>query len=404
MCKHDEPELKEWHRRIQRAGQSGIIAAMNYRESLPACRDVRPFRIPVLFLTFVLQFCTPVLWAAEVQGLYQASVPVASRDDERVRQQAFTTAMRQVIVKLSGRTDALEQPDIRRALGSAQNYVEAWAYRAMPVAVAPGEAGADAPGIALEVVFFESQLQELLDSAGIALWPRNRPDTLLWVVEQDVNGRRSLLAADSPVHARLQALAAERAMPLIVPILDLQDRLALRPDILWELDPAAIQGASSRYGTDSVLVLRIMQLVSGDVIARAEHHLRGLVRELDALEQPLDPFLAGSIDLTARELASNYGVFVSAQQNFDTRVMLAVAGVDSAAAYAAVLRYLENLAVVKDIQPVQVDGGDLLLDVSTGGQLRQLIETLALDRRLQALQEPVRDGQIFRLDYRWQGP
>src|SRR5690606_848535 len=152
-------------------------------------------------------------------------------------------------------------------------------------------------------------LQTLLDTAGIALWPRNRPDTLLWIVEQDTNGRRSLLGTDSPMVARLQALAAERAMPLISPILDLQDRLALRPDILWELDPAAIQGASSRYGSDSVLVLRIMQLVSGDVIARAEHHLRGLVRELDMLEVPLEQVLSGSIDLAARELASNYGVF-----------------------------------------------------------------------------------------------
>jgi hypothetical protein len=376
---------------------------MDYRETIRACRAV--WRRWATCVLGCLLLCAAVpLQAAEVQGLYQASVPVQSRDNERERQQAFAAALRQVLVKLSGRTDALEHPDIRRAIAAPQSYVDAWAYRSLP---APAEAALEpaAPAIALEVTFFEGELQSLLDTAGIALWPRNRPDTLLWIVEQDAGGRRSLLGTDSPVVARLQALAAERAMPLISPILDLQDRLALRPDILWELDPVAIQGASSRYGTDSVLVLRIMQLVSGEVIARAEHHLRGLVRELDSLEEPLEPFLAASIDLTARELASNYGVFASAQrQQQDTRVSLQVEAVDSVEDYAGVLNYLENLAVVKDVQPLRVNGAQLVLEVSTGGQLRQLIETLALDRRLQALQEPVREADGFRLDYRWQGP
>lgn len=348
--------------------------------------------------------------AAEVGGLYQATVPLQSRDDERERQQAFATAMREVLVKLSGRTDALQNADVRRALGTAQTYVEAWAYRSLPVADAATGASTSTAitattagtGVALEVSFFQSQLQSLLESAGIPVWPANRPDTLLWIVEQDASGQRTLADNSSPLVSELRAHAAERAMPLISPILDLQDRLALRPDQLWSLDAAAISGASARYGTDSVLVLRIMHLVSGDVIARAEHHLRGLVRELDALEAPLQPFLADSIDLAARELAANYGVFVSGVEN-STQVSLQVQGIDSIDDYAGVLRYLEGLAVVKGVQVARAEGALLVLDVSTTGQLRQLIETLALDRRLQALSDAVRDGEGFQLSYQWQG-
>lgn len=381
---------------------------MDYRETTSTCRAA--IAVLAAFFLLICGLAAVPLHAAEVSGLYQASVPVASREDERERQQAFVIALRQVLVKLSGRTDTLEHADIRRALGSAQTYVEAWAYRSPPAAVAtPGAEPAPpaAPGIVLEVSFFQSQLQGLLDTAGIPLWPQNRPDTLLWIVEQDAAGQRSLLGSDSPVYAALQALAAERAMPLISPVLDLQDRLALRPDILWELDPAAILGASSRYQTDSVLVLRIMHLVSGDVIARAEHHLRGLVQQVDVLEAPLEPFLVSSIDLAARELASNYGVFVSGvagAAEIGARASLTVGGVDSVEDYAGVLRYLEGLAVVKSVQVTQASGAALVLDVSTGGQLRQLIETLALDRRLQPLNEPVREGTGFLLNYQWQGP
>lgn len=378
---------------------------MDYRETPSTCRAA----IATLgaFWLFFLCLAAVPLQAAEVAGLYQASVPVTSREDERERQQAFVTALRQVLVKLSGRTDILENADIRPALGSVQTYVEAWAYRSVPAVPAADPLLQADPAVALEVTFFQSQLQNLLDAAGIPLWPQNRPDTLLWIVEQDLSGQRSLLGRDSPVVASLQALAAERAMPLISPILDLQDRMALRPDVLWELDPAAILGASSRYQTDSVLVLRIIQVVGGAVIARAEHHLGGLVQQVEVLEAPLEPFLSASIDLAARELASNYGVVLSGTagpEDLSTQASLKVDGVDSVEDYAGVLRYLEGLAVVKNVQLASANGATLVFDVSTGGQLRQLIETLALDRRLQPLGEPVREGQRFNLYYQWQGP
>jgi len=394
--------------------QQGIRVSwrpMNYRQTSVTCRAG-----PRLMATFCLFFLTILLpvQAAEVSGLYQATVPVSSRDDTAERQQAFVAALRQVLVKLSGRTDILEQTDIRRALGSVQTYVETWAYRSLPPAPAsaasadpgpaPAPSGALDAGIALDVTFYQAQLQTLLDGAGIALWPSNRPDTLVWIVEQDLAGQRTLQGSESDVLAALRALAAERAMPLISPVLDLQDRLALRADQLWELDAATIIGASSRYGTDSVLVLRILHLVNGDVIAHAEHHLRGLVQQVDVVGAPINGFLAGSIDLAARELAGNYGVFVSRAQDAATRVRLDVAGVDRIEDYAGVLRYLEGLAVVNKVQVARANGTDLQLDVSTGGQLRQLIEALALDRRLQALSEPVREGQFFTMRYQWQGP
>jgi len=378
---------------------------MDYRETASTCRAA--IASLAVFCLFFLSFAAAPLHAAEVAGLYQASVPVVSREDERERQQAFVTALRQVLVKLSGRTDTLEHPDVRSALASVQTYVEAWAYRSVSAEVSATVDQPVDPLIALEVTFFQTELQSLLDTAGILLWPQNRPDTLLWIVEQDATGQRTLLGRDSPVFTTLQAHAAERAMPLISPVLDLEDRLALRPDVLWALDPAAILAASSRYQTDSVLVLRIMYLVSGDVIARAEHHLRGLVQQVDVLEAPLEPFLAASIDLAARELASNYGVSVSgvtAAEDLSTQASLKVDGVTNIDAYAGVLRYLEGLAVVKSLQLASATGATLVFDVSTGGQLRQLIETLALDRRLQSLSEPVREGVRFNLHYQWQGP
>lgn len=379
-----------------------MIGPMNLRAFLPLFR-------PVLALLVVLQLSLglllqPVL-AAEVSGLYQATVTVASRDDTKERQQAFTATMRQVLVKLSGRTDTLTNPVITAALRSPQSYVESWAYRTSPVEAAGTTPTTALERLVLEAAFFSAQIQDLLESAGIPVWPSNRPDTLLWVVMQDSPGSRSLLGTGntgSELLAQLTSSAAELGLPLITPILDLQDQLALRPDVLWSLDIAAITQASARYQAESILVLRLNPAPGGQVVAKAMYLFRGQAVELEAVEAPLQTFLADSVGMAARELAANYAIVMSDAADTTARVNLVVKGIDSIAAYAGLLGYLEALPVVQGVEVVRVRADALELKLSTGGQLRQLIESIALDRKLLPLAEPVRENQVVSLQYQWQ--
>jgi uncharacterized protein len=347
----------------------------------------------------LLQLAAVPVFAAEVAGLYQATVPVSSREDLRERQTAFATALRQVLLKLSGRSDTLQNPVISRALANAQPYVEAWVYRSQPrVEQGSGEQ------LVLEASFFRAQIQELLESAGIGVWPENRPDTLLWVALQDAPGLRSLVGHEGVGNEYLEQLAraaAERGLPLVTPILDLQDQMTLRPDLLWSFDQEALRRASARYQVDSILAVRLYPLPGGQVFAKAQHLFRDQVTELDALESSLSDFLAASIGMVASELAANYSVTMSRIDN-STRVRLQVEGITSIADYAGVLTYLQSLAMVQSVQVVRVQGEMMELELGTGGQVRQLIDSMALDRRLLPQSEPVRQQQLINLLYRWQ--
>ncbi len=361
----------------------------------------------VFFVAAWLVQTLPAL-AAEVPGLYVASATVSSRDDERERQRGFNAGLREVLVKLTGRRDTLDNPVVMRALSSPQSYVETWAYNSIlpddPFAQ-PGQTAQ----IQLQVTFFQAGIQQLLNDAAIAIWPRNRPETLVWIAVQDELGER-FRATEQPeeggdIVAALRAEADKRGVPLLLPLLDFTDLSSLNTEQLWNFDINTLRIASSRYGSESILALRVFRSLSGDVIAKAVYVFRDQVLEFDVLEDTLQSFVEGSIDLVAVNLSRYYAILLSGTNDgSEDQVLLTVDGVGSAADYAGLMQYLNSLAVVSGVQVLSAKGATLELQLSTGGQARQLVESVALDRRLTALGEVMRNGPEVRMHYRWSQP
>lgn len=360
-----------------------------------------------VFCTFVLMLITAApVQSAEVTGLYVSSATVTSRDNERERQQGFSAGLREVVVKLSGRRDTLDNPVIARALGSPQSYVETFAYNTLLPADPLAQPGQPAQ-IELQATFFQAGIQQLLNDAGIPIWPSNRPDTLLWITVQDELGERYRASAEpeegGDLIAAVRAEAARRGVPVLLPLLDFSDLSSLSIEQLWNFDINALRIASSRYRSESILALRVFRSLSGDVSAKAVYIFRDQVQEFDVLESPLEPFIEGSIDLVAANLASYYAILLSGanNNNSEEQVLLTVDGVGSAGDYAGLMRYLNGLAVVSGVQVLGAKGASIELQLSTGGQARQLVESIALDRRLTALGEVTRIGPQVRMHYQW---
>src|SRR5690606_26736729 len=127
----------------------------------------------------LLLMCMPA-FAAEVTGLYEGTSPVSSRSDARERTQAFSSAMADMLVRLTGRDDVLELPELRAALNAPQPYVETWVYQSLPAAE-PGQP----EQLVIDISFYQAEVQRLLDGARVPVWPSSRPETLLWVVVQE---------------------------------------------------------------------------------------------------------------------------------------------------------------------------------------------------------------------------
>lgn len=375
------------------------MKSLDFQEKIRV--STRLIRCLVLPLAVLLAGISDRAVAVEVPALYQGSTQVTSRDSARERQRAFRDALGQVLIKNTGSTEVINHPVIRRALNNADDYVDTWSYRSVPAT--PGGDGEE-PGIEINVTFFEPEVLSLLDNAEIPLWPRNRPYTLVWVAVQEELGDRQLVGSSSSefrdVMDTLQAEAARRGLPLLLPVLDFEDRRAIGVEDVWDMNREKLLAASGRYQSESILAIRLVKTLGGEVIGKSSYLFRDQVMALESFEDSEEEFLRDSIDLAARELSAYYAVLLSGTDS-NMEVNLTVNGIDSVEDYAGLLDYVGQLTDVNDIHIDSVDQETVKLKLSTGGQLRQLVETIALNRNMTPTGELVRnDNQVY-MSYRW---
>lgn len=361
--------------------------------------------LSVLLITLSLLLFLPASFAIEIEDLYQATIRVESRDSEQERRRAFSEAMAEVMAKVSGLSTSGNSASIRRALNNPDPYVESWRTQANLLPENPEAAISQLQEvIEIEVNFYESEIQRLLDENNMPIWPINRPETLVWMVVENELEERQMLSSDSRAEMNrinaLQSSANARGLPLLFPLLDLEDQLRLNVNKLWELDEAAILNASRRYQAESILALRIYRSLSGEVLAKSLYFFRDNVFSYEEFELSEEDFINGSINLATNELSQYYAVLISGTEN-SVRINLQVDGINSPEDYAALLNYLSTLEGISSFQLTRAASSSLSLQLETGGQLRQLVETIALEPNLQEVIELSRTGNDVSMHYRW---
>lgn len=370
------------------------------------------------FLLLALGLLVLVARAETVKGLYEADVPVASQD-EQARAAAVAAGFRAVLVKVAGSARVLENPGVAAALPRANNYLLQFYFT--NISYPPRDSGpAQEPG--LHVVFPPRTVDDILRRAGEPMLPPNRPATLLWLALDDGTGPRLLSrAVDTAVADWLGFHAARRAMPLLFPQMDIEDSAALTPEQAWALDAEATLRASARYGTESVLVGKLVRASDGSWLG--EWRYLGAAQSSSA-GQPGDAAssdgatgtaagitgtssdgsgrapaleeLAGQLaDFTADAVAARYAVQTGLANTEQLR--LRVDGVAGFAAYEKLSGLLKAMTSVRGLQLVLIDRDTLFFDIVTDSNFASVARELSL------LSQLSRAGAEGELHYRWAG-
>ena len=347
--------------------------------------------------------------AAEVEELYTSIVTVDDRNDARQRQQGFARAMENVLVKVTGNVELRQNNAIRRALNNPDEFIDSWAYRTLEVDQAGSADSGDLneevePIIQLEVTFFEPQILELLDSSSIPIWPSNRPETLVWITVQEELSAKSLVTTVSGQNTELaekvSSLASESGLPILFPLGDFDDQRNISLDQAWNMNQEALERASSRYGSESILALRIYQSLSGEILGSSRYLFRNRQYEYSSFDEPLDTFIRNSLSMAVEELSGYYAVLLSGTQS-KVQVNFTVEGVDQLKDYSSLMAYVEQLTDVNDVSIVSINTDTVELLLYTGGQIRQLVESIALNNKLVQIDELTRIGNQVYMRYRW---
>ena len=326
-----------------------------------------------------------------VDDLYVAEVLVTNETQDQLAKGA-EAGLLQVLVRVSGTREVEKSAMITRDLHKPEAYYYQYSYESTTKSFQIGEESV--PAKLLRIHFEPAAVARLLRRAGFPVWGSNRPGVLLWLALNDADGRRIISGTDaSEIAVALRDQARLRGLPLLFPLLDLEDSASLSTAEVWGVFLGRIDEASMRYNPDSVLTGRIQKDTVGRWSANWSYRLEGDWHQIESVAYSVDEMVRTMVDKLANQLAAKYAIDSSRSQ-----VMLNVESVDTIEDYAELSSYLESLAPVLGSFVVSVHEDVVEFRLSTEGQNEQLVEVIKLDEKMLLLNA---DNNRERLHYRW---
>jgi len=340
-------------------------------------------RAYLLFALAILLLPWTNAWPAKVPGLYQAEVPIAG-DGTAQRNEAIGRAFADMLVKVTGNRRIVARGGLEQELGKASRYVQQYSYRMAD----PSEEGGPATGDGgsqrfLRVFFDASAIDRLLTERQLPVWSANRPSILVWMGVEQRGRRRLLVSEEEPVLRKgIEAAAGIRGLPIVFPIMDLEDQGSLQVADLWGDFDSNIRAASRRYGTDLTLTGRLVKVAKG--FWRGHWRLYQGKEVLNWSNQGKSELEAAAdgIQHLGDQLADLYAPFDERGSGGALRVR--VSGVRSLKDYVAIGNLLRSQGGVERVNLVSAESDALTFDLHGRSGIKALEQGL----RLGGLVEP----------------
>lgn len=375
----------------------------------------------IFFLSMLVQLtllAQPAQAAENIQdkeSLYSVSVEVTSQSIDQ-RQAAFKKGLKEVLVKVSGRSDVLKSPKIEQDLTQPESLVDKFHYQALP-------ADEDNASQFLLLIKFNSKaINELLTQAHQLVWSKERPLTMVWLATEDGPEGRQLLGSDSDsdLTSVVQRTADERGASFMLPLLDLTDLADLTVNDVWQSNREVIEEADGRYSAHAALVgnlgsdkegwhgqWRLWVNSTEQTWQSSAPDLPSLVKKgINAAVDELATQFASAPSTNISGAAKNDSGTVnalSADKEASTPLSIVVYGIDDMESYRKVTSYLGNLSGVSSLA-VQTIGSDYVVyELSMLGGAEELAASFKRDHLLSPNEKPLsKDAAVtsVRLNYR----
>jgi hypothetical protein len=278
--------------------------------------------------------------------------------------------MKVVLIRVTGRLSAGEDPGLGPLLGSARRYVQQC------------RSAADQQ---LWVAFDGPAIERWLTQNGQPLWGHERPTTFVWLSAQTGPQSGTVITADdtSELKTAVDAAAILRGVPLLWPsAADVQNN---------HLDYAALNG------TPPSTLAEIGRRLGGEgtLIGKATGTAATANVRWTLLFQDRSSEFSGPLEGVNRTADMYAGLF--AASGALAPIDIEVTGVGDLREYASVQSYLESLTFVSHVSVVALTGDTIRFRLATRGGAESLTRTLSLNGRLQPIAAGDNGIQRFQL-------
>lgn len=358
-------------------------------------------------------------YAEKTVALYEVDSLVINQSTP-VRQRAAAEGLKTVLVRLTGDSDIASQPVFANAFANASDYLDTYRYQSTTETLMI--AGSPQAATLLRMRFNRAAVEDKVEQAGLPLWSATRPDVLIWAAD-DQRGKQ-YIDLGSTFATSLNRAASQRGLPLTIPVFDLEDRSALPLNRLWALDEIQTKVASQRYATNAVLLGRFSLLkkewnasfvlnhrqktlylsAKGDTESAVSQAIIDQVADYFA-----DLYAVAAKSHTSLQALPNQSAFVTGTISNRTDrfqgpggLLIEVGNIDSFAAYASLMNYLENLPAIESVSIITANQPSLLLGLRLKGSSEQLLSSLSLDNKLMPLSPSTAAASASRpLEFLW---
>ena len=335
------------------------------------------FSNPYLRVAAILCLCLAALGAGAPAAavtraeLYQATTGVAGRCDGG-DSAAFQAAMKTVLVRVTGRRAAEEDPALAPLIGNARRYVQQCR---------------SAPDNQLWVAFDGPAIERWLTQNGQPLWGHERPTTLVLLAVQTGPQQGTVVTSDDSgeLKAAIDAAAQARGLPLLWPSAGELQRNRLDFAAVNGGAPATLAEMGRRIGGEGVLIGR----ASG---AAATANVRWI-----HLFQDRSSEYSGTLEGVNRAADLYAGMF-AASGNL-VPVDIEVTGVNDLRDYAGIETYLESLTFISHVSVESLSGDTVRFRLATRVGVDSLQRALSLNGRLQPVAAGENGIQRFQLHH-----
>jgi uncharacterized protein len=347
---------------------------MRLSEQMLKKMPIKPL-ITQLFALSLLLF-TSLSHGVEIAKLDEAEVVVESRAND-VKAKALGQALASVFLKNSGMPSVLAHPLVKMQLKQPEVLLVQYGYTEVN-----GE-------LILTASFDHQRVINTLRQADLPVWGSQRPLTLFWLVLDD--GVDKVLLADSSVselRLELELSSRNNGIPVLLPVMDLDDLMAVNVTDVRGMFVEPVSKASNRYQADYFTLVDFDK--QGEQIhftlalydkTRTNGVLMPLLRHQG---QAADYQKAAKdvIEKLANYFVSQYAIAATGEGN-ETEVTFM--GVSKMTQTVALESYLRQLSAVKNIKVNQIKGDRIRYQLELFGTVEDLQRLLNLDPRLNAI-------------------
>lgn len=348
--------------------------------------------------------------AITMNNLYEVQVPVKDQSRNE-RKESIKVAFQTLLVRLTGNEGIGTMEQVIALSETADQYVRQFRYEQEPVPLLdiynkikldrlaraerePGMFGfveeidteltrsPDETRQVLAVKFDEKAVNELIWSNRLPFWGKGRPAAVVWLAIQDSKGRFLLDTTGDNLYLEvLRAQARTRGIPLVFPLQDFQDQVAISVGDVWGNFESTIRKASARYETDTILAGRLTRDIEGQWHGRWTLY-RGKERlDYEIRSDQIELALAEGVRQFANVQATRYAHVTTGEEE-DEFFLLHIAGVSNLGDYNRATRHVKSLSAVAGTQVAQVTSDSIVLRLNLRGNQQAFEQAARLGGKL----------------------